>query len=83
MADGVEAHRELFLPLDEARPLLPTGFLKHPPPTLTATRFRGCKGRSTLWRFLASLHLNVAKQMLTVQRWMRERVWAAAPVVTR
>ena len=36
--------------------------------------------QSTLWRFLASLHLNVAQQMLSVQRRMRERVWAAAHV---
>ena len=36
--------------------------------------------KSTLWRFLASLHLNVAQQMLSVQRRMRERVWAAAHV---
>jgi hypothetical protein len=36
--------------------------------------------QSTFWRFLASLHLGVAKQLLTVQRRMRERVWAAANV---
>lgn len=40
----------------------------------------------TFWRFLASLHLHVARQLLEVQRRMRERVWAAAnvrlPVVT-
>ena len=48
-------------------PLL-TGILKvsHLPP------------QSTLWRFLAALHLNVALQILSVQRQMRERVWAAA-----
>jgi hypothetical protein len=48
-------------------PLL-TGILKvpHLPP------------QSTLWRFLASLHLNVARQLLSIQRRMRERVWAAA-----
>jgi len=34
----------------------------------------------TLWRFLASLHLNVARQILSIQRRMRERVWAAAHV---
>ena len=50
-------------------PLL-TGILKvsHLPP------------QSTLWRFLAALHLNVALQILSVQRQMRERVWAAANV---
>ena len=37
-------------------------------------------GQSTFWRFLASLHLVVAGQLLQVQRVMRERVWAAAQV---
>ena len=36
--------------------------------------------QSTLWRFLAALHLNVALQILKVQQQMRERVWAAAHV---
>lgn len=34
----------------------------------------------TFWRFLASLHLGIAEQLLTVQRRMRERVWEAANV---
>jgi len=34
----------------------------------------------TFWRFLASLHLGVAQQVLQVQRKMRERVWATANV---
>src|SRR5215471_17895426 len=34
----------------------------------------------TFWRFLASLHGGIAKQLLTVQRQMRERVWQAAYV---
>jgi hypothetical protein len=34
----------------------------------------------TFWRFLASLHLGVALQLLEVQRRMRERVWQAAHV---
>ena len=34
----------------------------------------------TFWRFLASLHLSVAGQLLEVQRRMRERVWEAAHV---
>ena len=34
----------------------------------------------TFWRFLASLHLGVARQLLQVQRRMRERVWQAAHV---
>ena len=36
--------------------------------------------QSTLWRFLASLHLNVARQILSMQRQLRERAWAAANV---
>jgi hypothetical protein len=36
--------------------------------------------QSTFWRFLASLHLGVARQLLQVQRVLRERVWAAANV---
>jgi hypothetical protein len=34
----------------------------------------------TFWRFLASLHLTVAQQLLEVQRQMRQRVWEAANV---
>ena len=34
----------------------------------------------TFWRFLASLHLGVARQLLSVERQMRERVWQAAHV---
>jgi len=34
----------------------------------------------TFWRFLASLHLGVAAQLLKVQQRMRERVWEAAHV---
>jgi hypothetical protein len=34
----------------------------------------------TFWRFLASLHLGIARQLLTAQGRMRERVWAAANV---
>ena len=36
--------------------------------------------QSTFWRFLASLHLGVAQQLLRVQQKMRERVWEAANV---
>lgn len=36
--------------------------------------------QSTFWRFLASLSVNVVDQMLSVQRQIRERVWAAANV---
>lgn len=34
----------------------------------------------TFWRFLASLHLGVARQLLEVQRQLRQRVWEAAHV---
>jgi hypothetical protein len=34
----------------------------------------------TFWRFLASLHLGIARQLLEVQRRMRERVWETAHV---
>ena len=34
--------------------------------------------QSTFWRFLASLHLQVAKQLLALQRVLRQRVWEAA-----
>jgi hypothetical protein len=36
--------------------------------------------QSTFWRFVNGLHRNVARQLLTVMRTMRERVWAAANV---
>jgi hypothetical protein len=36
--------------------------------------------QSTFWRFVNALHRNVARQMLTIMRTMRERVWAAAHV---
>src|SRR5437867_7591152 len=36
--------------------------------------------QSTLWRFMASLHLNVEKQILSIQKTMRQRVWEAANV---
>jgi hypothetical protein len=36
--------------------------------------------QSTFWRFVNALHRNVAWQILTIMRTMRERVWAAANV---
>jgi hypothetical protein len=36
--------------------------------------------QSTFWRFLEALHLNITRQILSVQQTMRERVWAAAHV---
>src|SRR5258707_6062928 len=37
-------------------------------------------GQSVFWRFLAWLNLNLAGQLLQLQRILRERVWAAANV---
>jgi hypothetical protein len=39
--------------------------------------------QSTFWRFLASLSVNVVHQILSVQRQLRERVWAAANIQVR
>jgi hypothetical protein len=36
--------------------------------------------QSTFWRFLAALHLGAARQLLEVQRRMRQRVWEGAHV---
>jgi hypothetical protein len=36
--------------------------------------------QSTFWRFLASLHLTAARQLLEVSQHMRQRVWEAAHV---
>src|SRR5438067_2939944 len=36
--------------------------------------------QSTFWRFINALHRNIARQILTVMRTMRERVWEAANV---
>ena len=37
----------------------------------------------TFWRFLASLHLGIAQQLLEVQRRLRQRGWEAAHVRLR
>jgi hypothetical protein len=37
-------------------------------------------GQPTFWRFLAATHLRVARQLLEVQRCLRQRVWEAAHV---
>jgi len=36
--------------------------------------------QSTLWRFLAGLHLNVPVQILKIEQTFRQRVWEAANV---
>lgn len=55
-------------------------FLKREPMLTGILRVAQLPPQSTFWRFLASLHLGVARQLLTVQWRMRERVWAAANV---
>jgi hypothetical protein len=53
-------------------------------PLLTGIlKVSGLPPQSTLWRFVAALHLNVGAQILSVQQQMRERVWAAANVGLR
>ena len=58
-------------------------FLKREPMLTGILRVTSLPPQSTFWRFLASLHLGVAWQLLLVQRRMRERVWAAANVQLR
>ena len=36
--------------------------------------------QSTFWRFLMSLHAGIGKQLLSIQRQIRERVWSAANI---
>src|ERR1022692_299224 len=55
-------------------------FLKREPMLTGILRVVQLPPQSTFWRFLASLHLGVARQLLTVQWRMRERCWAAANV---
>jgi len=58
-------------------------FIARDPLLTGVVKVKSVPPQSTLWRFLASLHLNVARQILTLQRKMRERVWAAANVKLR
>jgi hypothetical protein len=55
-------------------------FLKLEPMLTGILRVAELPPQSTFWRFLASLHLGIVRQLLTVQWRMRERVWAAANV---
>src|SRR5258708_37833143 len=50
-------------------------FLKREPTLTGILRVAELPPQSTFWRFLASLHLGVAQQLLQVQWRMRERVW--------
>src|SRR5260370_9346357 len=55
-------------------------FLKREPMLTGILRVAQLPPQSTFWRFLASLHLGVARQLLKVQWRMRERVWEAVNV---
>ena len=58
-------------------------FLAREPLLIGILRVLSLPIQSTFWRFLASLHLSVAQQLLEVQRQMRQRVWEAANVKLR
>jgi Transposase DDE domain group 1 len=55
-------------------------FLKREPMLTGILKVLRLPPQSTFWRFLASLHVGIARQLLAVQRRMRERVWEAANV---
>lgn len=55
-------------------------FLKREPMLTGILKVLELPPQSTFWRFLASLHLSVAGQILRLQRVMRQRVWQAAHV---
>ena len=53
-------------------------FLKREPMLTGILQVLRLPPQCTFWRFLASLHLGIGRQLLEVQRRMRERVWEAA-----
>src|SRR5580700_5365568 len=55
-------------------------FLQHEPMQTGILEVGELPVQSTFWRFLASLHLGAAAQLLQVGRHMRQRVWEAAHV---
>jgi hypothetical protein len=55
-------------------------FLAREPMLMGILKVLSLPPQCTFWRFLASLHLRVAEQLLEVQRQMRQRVWEAANV---
>jgi hypothetical protein len=55
-------------------------FLEREPMLTGLLRVLRLPPQCTFWRFLASLHVGIARQLLEVQRQMRERVWEAAHV---
>jgi len=55
-------------------------FLQQEPMLVGILKVLRLPPQCTFWRFLASLHLEMARQLLEVQRRMRQRVWEAAHV---
>lgn len=55
-------------------------FLEREPMLMGILKVPRLPPQCTFWRFLASLHLNVAGQILRLQQVMRQRVWEAAHV---
>ncbi len=55
-------------------------FIAHDPVLTGILGVDALPPQSTLWRFLAGLHLNVPGQILKIQQTMRQRVWEAANV---
>ena len=55
-------------------------FLEREPMLVGILKVLRLPPQCTFWRFLASLHLQIARQLLEVQRVMRQRVWEAAHV---
>src|SRR5206468_12808230 len=55
-------------------------FIARDPALTGILRVEQLPPQSTLWRFLATLHVAVGQQILRIQQQMRERVWAAANV---
>ena len=53
-------------------------FLKREPMLTGILHVAELPPECTFWRFLASLHLGIARQSLVVEKRMRERVWAVA-----
>ena len=60
--------------------LHPLRFLEREPMLTGIRKVLRLPPQCTFWRFLAWLHLGIARQLLEVQRRMRERVWEAAHV---
>jgi hypothetical protein len=58
-------------------------FLKREPMLTGILAVQQLPPQCTFWRFLASLHLGAARQLLQVQHHMRQRVWEATHVQLR